>query len=151
MMLETIHQYATERLQDGHQPAVLQKKHAYYFADLAERAGPQVTGEDQLAWLDRLHAEMDNVRAAIRWSLSDDGEIQAGLRVLGGAQRFWYLRSHTIEALRWSEQLLAAATDDDARYLPRALNATGRLLREIGEDARAIELHDDSLENRTGH
>jgi tetratricopeptide (TPR) repeat protein len=70
-MLETIHEYAHERLTERGEAPATQQAHTIYFLELAERAEPQLRGPDQVAWLDRLDEEQANLRAALAWCLED--------------------------------------------------------------------------------
>ena len=69
VMLETIHEYARERLEASGEAEETRRLHAEYFLALAEEAEPGLSGADQLACLERLDAEHDNMRAALSWSL----------------------------------------------------------------------------------
>src|SRR5262249_42552814 len=66
-MLETIHEYAREKLQESGEGDVLAREHALYFMSLAEEAEPELTSNRQAEWLNRLEDENDNLRAALRW------------------------------------------------------------------------------------
>jgi predicted ATPase/class 3 adenylate cyclase len=67
-MLETIHEYAREKLAESGEAAVLRRAHALYFMKLAEQAEPHLMGKDQQEWFDRLEEEYDNIRAALYWA-----------------------------------------------------------------------------------
>ena len=69
VMLETVHEYAREKLQESGEAEAIKRAHAEYFFALAEEAEPELEGPDQLQWMDRLEAEHDNMRAALSWSL----------------------------------------------------------------------------------
>jgi predicted ATPase len=68
-MLETVHEYATERLEESGEAEQLRRAHAEHFLALAQEANPELKGPDQLEWLRRLETEHDNMRAALGWSL----------------------------------------------------------------------------------
>lgn len=101
-MLETVREYAWERLAAEVKLATAQRAHAHYFLALAESAAPALHGRDQRAWFFRLEREHDNLRAALRWLLdqagSDDSDVaaewEAGLRLAGALGYFWYLRGY---------------------------------------------------------
>jgi predicted ATPase/DNA-binding SARP family transcriptional activator len=84
-MLETLGQYARERLDEHGETNRWRGRHAEYFVDWAERAGPGLLGPDELAWRTRESAELDNLRAAVTWALDRDepDDIRLALRVVG--------------------------------------------------------------------
>jgi predicted ATPase len=63
-MLETIHEYAREKLQDSGEADALEREHALFFMRLAEQAEPHLTGKKQVEWMGKLEEEHDNLRAA---------------------------------------------------------------------------------------
>jgi predicted ATPase len=73
LMLETIRDYALERLEESGEGELLRDRHAHYFVALAEQAEPEILGADQVVWLERLEAERDNFRAALGWLLERPG------------------------------------------------------------------------------
>jgi tetratricopeptide (TPR) repeat protein len=84
-MLETLRHYARERLEEGGVGDVWRARHAAYFADLAEAASVALYGPDELAWRRRLHADLDNLRAAVVWALDSTVETdrEMALRIIG--------------------------------------------------------------------
>ena len=105
-MLETIHEYARERLQDSGEAEDILRRHAEYFTALAERAEPFMRGgREQMRWLRRLDADHDNLRAMYRWSM-DGGEVELGLRLVGALGYFWWRQGHYSEGQRWSSDAL---------------------------------------------
>jgi predicted ATPase len=86
-LLETIRQYARERLGTTEQGATLRRRHLNYFLHLTEQAEPALFGPDQAAWLQRLDKELDNLRLALKWALETDRE--AGVRLITTVWPFW--------------------------------------------------------------
>jgi hypothetical protein len=82
-MLETIHEFAREKLQESGEAEEIGRAHAQYFLALAEEAAPELYGPDQVSWMDRLEAEHDNFRAALTWTL-EEGDAESALRIGGG-------------------------------------------------------------------
>ncbi len=84
-MLETLGQYARERLDEHGDTDRWRRRHAEYFAAWAEEAGPGLEGPDELAWRTRENAELDNLRAAVTWALDrdDPDDIGLALRIIG--------------------------------------------------------------------
>jgi hypothetical protein len=147
-LLETLRQYAGERLGAGGGAAGARRRHAAYFLTLAERAEPRLRGPPQLvsgARLARLEVEHDNLRAALGWAL-ESGETGPGLRLAAALAWFWLLRRHLTEGRAWFAALLAAP-GAAARDAPRARALEGAaLLAQTGGDAAgARRLLDESL------
>jgi predicted ATPase/class 3 adenylate cyclase len=80
VMLETIHEFAREKLQESGEAEEIKRLHAQYFLTLAEEAYPEFKGANQLEWLERLEVEHDNVRAALTWALKRK-EAEVALRL----------------------------------------------------------------------
>jgi predicted ATPase len=106
-MLETIREYAWERLAQRGEAETVQCAHAAYYLALAEEAAPQPFGATEMAWLDRLEREHDNLRAALAWYAQRCAET--GLRLAGHLAHFWALRGYVTEGRQRLEGLLAAA------------------------------------------
>jgi len=106
-MLETIREYALERLELNGEAEVVRRRHALHYLGLAEAAEPQILGAEQTVWLQRLETEHDNLRAALAWCLTEAGDAEVGLRLAGALWRFWSTRSYLSEGRRWLDQLLA--------------------------------------------
>jgi predicted ATPase/class 3 adenylate cyclase len=105
-LLETLRHYARERLTAAGAAEEVARRHAHHFVALAEAAEPALLGPDQVAWLDRLEADLDDVRAALRWGV-DRGEAELGLRLAGALWKFWHVRWYRGEGRHWLETLLA--------------------------------------------
>lgn len=125
-MLETIRQYAEERLEASGEADALRQRHAEYYLALTEAAEPQLTGADQVMWLNRLETELNNLRAALGWLLDrEQGEL--ALRMTGALQRFWDHHSHFEEGRRWLEAALTQGEGAPAGVRASALLAAGVL------------------------
>jgi len=102
-----LREYAREKLAArGDVEAVYGRQAAYYLA-LAEKAEPHLLKARQLAWLEHLDAEHDNLRSALRW-LWDAGKVHDAARLGGSLHWFWYLRGHAAEERAWLKQILKA-------------------------------------------
>jgi predicted ATPase/transcriptional regulator with XRE-family HTH domain len=104
-MLETIRQYASERLEEAGETAGLRRSHAGYFLTLAEEVEPKLFCPEQNTWFARLEAEHSNLRAALQW-MADHGEGEHGLRLAGALWRYWEVRGHLAEGLAWLTEML---------------------------------------------
>jgi predicted ATPase/class 3 adenylate cyclase len=124
-MLETIREYAAERLDAAGEAHATRDRHASRFLDLAEAAEPHLRGVDQKRWLDHLEVEHDNVRAALRRAI-DAGHHEAALRLVGALWRFWQLHGHLDEGRRWTEEVLTLpGSAGRTAHRARALTALG--------------------------
>jgi predicted ATPase/class 3 adenylate cyclase len=145
-LLETIRQYALERLRAAEGEAAVRRRHMAYFLALAERAAPELGGPRPAAWLDRLTAEHDNLRAALDWSFeAPDTLPDAALRLAGALSWFWWLRGHRREGRDRLEAALARAGPAAPAARAEALRGAGRLTTEGGDPARARALLDESV------
>jgi predicted ATPase/class 3 adenylate cyclase len=113
-MLETIRQYALERLDASPEAAEIRSRHAVFFLDLADRASQHARGPDGRQWLDRLEGELDNFRAAIRWAI-DSGDLDPGLRLAAALDPFWIFGNHQREGRRHLDDLLAQPSANQLR------------------------------------
>jgi non-specific serine/threonine protein kinase len=107
LMLETIYEYAGEQLEASGEADALRRGHAAYFADLAERAAPQLRQRAFFYWRARLEADYENLRAALEWSL-DGGDIPTGLRLAAALRDYWIVSSHHYaDGERWIRRAMA--------------------------------------------
>ncbi len=103
-LLETVRQYARQKLAETSEGPNIRDQHLAYFLDLAERAEPQFGRPQVVGWLKRLEAEADNLRVALEWSLNCN--VQAGLQLAGALIWFWEIRGYVSDGLNWLSQLL---------------------------------------------
>jgi predicted ATPase/class 3 adenylate cyclase len=125
-MLETIREYAVERLRDSGEEHDLRRQHAEHFLALAETAEPELTGESQAAWLDRLSTDLDNFRAALSWFGGTAGAVEE-LRLAGALWRFWATRGDRTEGRTRLEHALARAGSGATVSRAKALAGAARL------------------------
>jgi non-specific serine/threonine protein kinase len=125
VLLETLRHYGREKLVTEGEAEALNGRHASYYLAWAEQAGRELAGSQLATRLRQLEAELDNVRAALRWSV-EAGDAEWGLRVSGALSYFWYLHGFPAESRAWIEELVA---------LPRAAARTagrGTALSAVG-------------------
>jgi predicted ATPase/class 3 adenylate cyclase len=140
-MLETIKEYAGDRLAESFDAADTARRHAEFFVALVEEAEPHLTTAEQVTWLDRCEREHDNIRAVLRRSLKG-GDPQTGLRIVAALWRFWQQRGHLREGLQWAEDILAMTSDPPTPARARAHSAAGGLaywLSDMEKTARHYE------------
>ena len=124
-MLETVLEYAAERLAASGELEELRRRHAEQVRDLAEQAEPQLMGADQVTWMERLEAEHDNVRASLDWA-EEGGDVATALRTAAAFWRFWLDRAHLTEARARLERLVALpGAEARTSMRARALGALG--------------------------
>jgi predicted ATPase len=143
-LLETIRGYARERLRESGQWKEAHDRHAAHFLKLAESAGAGLEGPSQVAWLDRLEAEHDNLGAAISWLLDQDQPGQA-LQLGGLTWQYWWLRGHTEENARYGEVIVASGEKLPPGQLGFAQIGLGVLRILSGDKARAQVLFEQAL------
>ncbi|WP_227025907.1 BTAD domain-containing putative transcriptional regulator [Streptomyces fodineus] len=117
-MLETIHEYATERAAEA--PglrATAERRHRAWVRALVEEAEPRLRSADQLPWISRLETELDNIRAALDRSVRAGDEPEAGAIVLAIGW-FWWLRNHRQEAVSWVRLVLRLGVALDTLSAP---------------------------------
>jgi predicted ATPase len=107
-MLETIREYAREKLEESGELEAIEPLFAAYFLRFAEQAEPELYGPDQMRWFDRIEDEYDNIRAAIT-CLYDRRELADGLRLAGALGWFWFRRARFTEGQHWLELFRDAA------------------------------------------
>lgn len=136
-LLETVRQYAEERLETSNEAERIGQAHADWYCALAEAAGVGLVGREQQAWMDRLLPEQDNIRKALHL-LRDTRRAEHGLRMSTDLWRFFWHQDHFSEGSRWLTAFLALDADAVAERAPAtvrmdALFAAGRLM--IGHGA----------------
>ena len=143
-MLETIREYALERLVHSGERASVRRQHAAYFLGGADVALAQITSAQQSAWLRSLDAEHDNLLAALAWC-EDEREPDLGLRASGLLAWFWIVRGHVAEGRRQLAALLDLAPSQPTPLRAEALRVTGSLALHQGDYTAARALFEASL------
>jgi predicted ATPase/class 3 adenylate cyclase len=142
-MLETIREFAQERLGARGNEEVVLRRHAEYFLDLALEAEPYL--EREPAWLDRCDRERDNLGTALRWAI-DAGEVDRAQEAAGALWRFWQLRGHLSEGRLWLEGALAVASSDKPTAArAKALAGAGGIAWWRGDVSAARVAYEEAL------
>jgi predicted ATPase/class 3 adenylate cyclase len=132
-MLETIREFAAERLTDDPEAGSLRARHARFFADRAEEAQPHLGGVEHRTWIDFLYRDIDNVRAALAWSV-EAGDGTTGMRLAAASWSFWRMQGWAREGRQWTEQVLAIpSTEGPSPLRARTLGALGSLSYWLGD------------------
>ena len=108
--LETIREYALEKLDESGELNRLRDRHLSLFLSRAEEAMPKQFEAYQQLWLNWLESEHDNLRSALAWAL-ESKQIESGLRLAGALTLFWEIRGYVLEGLRWLERFLAESDE----------------------------------------
>jgi len=145
-LLETIRQYALERLHAAREAMGVQSRHAQYFLSLAERAEPWLMTGDRGFWTDHLEAELDNLRAALEWSETEAGSAEVMVRLAGALFWFWNRGSYLSEALTWLTRALARdGVPSETSARAKVLYGAGFLTRRGGHLVSAADLLAESV------
>ncbi len=141
-MLETIREYAREKLIATGEVGAARDRHLAYFVQFAERIAPQLHGAQQKFWLNQIEAEHDDLRTALGWSIERDHasttDKQLGLRLAVALGDFWDRRNYWKEGHDWLDRALDTQAGD-IRLRAQAHYSMGRLERLLGDltNARA--------------
>jgi tetratricopeptide (TPR) repeat protein len=143
-MLESIREYAAEKLAAGGERETLQRRHAEHFLAVAEEIEPALAGPGQDAHLARLDAELDNLREALGWLLAQ-GHVAEELRLARALYQFWLVRGHCREGQRWLEDGLAHSADLAEEVRAQTLWALGGIAVQLGDYGRGTPLLEEAL------
>lgn len=135
-MLETIREYALERLEASGEVDDIRQRHAVYYLSLAERAEPELWGPEEGAWLRRVEREHENFRLALRRA-TDRGDGETAMRLAAALSYFWWVLGYLREGRRWLEQALPLGPDVPSRFRARALVGAATLAASLGDQAEA--------------
>lgn len=139
-MLETVREFARERLEASGEGAGVRGQHAAHFLALAEEAAPHLALPEQEGRIARLAAEHNDLLAALAW-LEQTRQGEALLRLVGALVRFWFVCGHPGEGRGWLERALALGGDDAPPALrATALSGAGHLAIETGDPMGAETL-----------
>src|SRR3954449_2648002 len=143
-MLETIREFARERLAAAEDADAVGRRHAQCFLALAEQAEPFLKGAEQASWLLRLEDEHDNLRSSLDWFF-DHGDVDAAVRLAGRLWLFWYMHGHVTEARRWMRRALDLAADEPSEGRAHLLYGAGYLACEQNDTEEGLALLEASL------
>ena len=145
-LLETVRQYAARQL-DRQQPAAedARRAHRDTYLTLAEAAAPELVGHEQVTWMDRLDLELDNLRAALAYSLKR-ADPAPGIRLAAALRVFWKARGHATEGADALRALLQIPAAQEATVLrARGLVTAAYLLEQMGGYPTAERYCDEAL------
>jgi tetratricopeptide (TPR) repeat protein len=142
-MLDTIAEFAWQRLESTARGRRARDRHAAYFRSLAETAAPELMGSGQMPWLERLETERDNLRAALS-HLLEQGDAASAVRLARGLL-FWWLHAYVEEGVGWTERIVAASGSLPAPVRGMALAEAGVMAFGNADPDRASSLLEESL------
>jgi predicted ATPase len=148
-MLETIREYALERLDKSGEGFLSRMRHAEYFLEVALAEKQRFVEGNQVESLEVLDAELADVRAALAWTLDDEADSAralVGLRIAGAMGRYWYRRAHLLDGSAWLERALATDRGENPEERGAALRWLGVLADERGDVATAEKALRESTE-----
>jgi len=141
--LETVRAYGLERLEESGEGEEIRGRHADYYVALAERATPELEGGGQVAWLERLESEHDNLRTALAWLL-EHGRAEQTARLGSAIWLYWVVRGHAGEGQMWLERALASGRLTGSERA-NTLGAISLLLLAKGETGRMTDLVEEAI------
>jgi predicted ATPase/DNA-binding XRE family transcriptional regulator len=142
--LEPIRQFALGQLELSTETRAWRDRHAREVVDLARRREPQLGGADEIAALDALELELDNIRAALHWSI-ERGDGAVALELCNSTWRFWERRGHQREGCMWFDRALAISAEVSSALRRTALNALSMLHWATGDAAGARPHAEEAL------
>jgi predicted ATPase/DNA-binding SARP family transcriptional activator len=144
-MLETIREYAVERLEQSQDALILRRRHADYFLALAEEVEPNLIGVGSHAgWIDRLERDHDNFRVALGW-LELSGDSGAALGLTAALWRFWDLKGHLVEG-RWRLETALRADERPTAARAKALSGAADMALTCGDVATGRLMAEEALD-----
>ncbi len=145
--LESIRQYAAEKLSASGELEALQARHAAWSVTFSSHAYSSLKGPDQEVWMHRLDREHDNLRAALRWAI-DHREMSTALDLAGDLGYYWHEQGYLREGSRWLSEIIAdsvAVLRDLWPRRARVLNYAGILAYLLGQNDNAVEHYQAAL------
>jgi len=142
-LLETIRQYAGEKLAESGEGEHVHARHLDYFLKLAQRAEPELYRPDQIEWLQKLDDENANLHAALDWSLP--GDVIAGQQLAGALWWFWDISGQLSEGYKWLRIMLEVSSGDKTSIRGKLLAGAGWLAGLLGYPEQKRELAEKSV------
>jgi predicted ATPase len=144
-LLETIREFASERLEEAGEQTVVRQRHAEHFLGLAEEAALHLENPpEQRRWLERVDADLNNMRTALGWSSEGDSS-DLGLRLAASLREFWFVRGLYAEGVQWLDSILARDVAGEPGPRLPALLAASDLAWKINEIDLACRYADEAL------
>lgn len=133
-LLETIRDYAHEKLRLAEEEPAAHDTHLSWLTDLLQHAEPQLRTAEQRHWYARYEAERENIRSALAWAIKREDK-QQGVRLIAGMWFYWFWRGHWAEGTQWARSVFALPGDADPLWYSRALVGVSSLPGRMGDFA----------------
>lgn len=149
-LLETVRQYARERLNMGGEAISMRDQHRDYFSETATEGRVQMRGAGMAEWLTRFDQDYENIRSALEWAMGDNESAEPALTLVGCLDVYWSTRGMLQEGRRRADEALnhpKAGEKSAARA--SALNSAGNLAFAEGDNLGSLAYHQENLEIRT--
>lgn len=143
-LLDTVRFYLQTTEDQPHRLLDAKRRHAEHYALLAAQAFDEVRTPDQDPWMDRLQADLTNLRAAIDWCFGSDGDDQLGARLTGDLAWIWTLQGNLVDSRRALER--ASAVEVPPQIRARVLLGVGLVAAPLGDNARVRQVCGESAE-----
>jgi predicted ATPase/DNA-binding SARP family transcriptional activator len=142
-LLETIRQYAWEKLQEAGEEEASRTQHLGTYCRLAQEVEPKLYGAQQLEGLAQLDAEQSNIRAALEWGL--ENRLEAGAQLAGAMFWYWHLRGLWADGYAWLQRALAAASGGSKALRALLLSRAGYLAWALRDTNRVVPYCEESI------
>ena len=142
MLLETLREYALERLESDGQLDAARSRHLSFFLEFVESSEPGPKKPNLSAWMKGLEEEHDNLRAAIQWAL-ENNQVESALRIAGSIWRFWQIHGHVEEGAKWMSAILGRAEKLESIARAKALWGAGWLGMVMGRLTQSREYFEE--------
>lgn len=145
-LLQTIREFARDRLELSDQAASTQQRHAEYYLRLVEELGPRLWGLNQVDAFHRLRADGADLRKSLVWACGPEGSRDMALRLVGGLWHYWQMVEDLSEPCGVALKLLSETPSAPAELRAPALSGTATLCWILGRSAEAARLHEEALQ-----
>jgi non-specific serine/threonine protein kinase len=143
-LLETLRQFARDRLDESETADEFRLRHARWFRNLSVEAGQNIRGPDEQRWWERIDTELDNLRQAMTWAI-EGGEPALALEIAGGFWRFWWFRTRWSEGVSWLERGVEAAGPDAPNHIrAQGLLGLGTLLISTDRHSESVPMLEEA-------
>jgi predicted ATPase/DNA-binding CsgD family transcriptional regulator len=133
---ELLRQFAGEKVTEAGEISITTQRYLAYFLKIAEAGEAHAYGHEQVIWYDRLEVEMDNLRAALAWSLSTN-DVEKGLRIAAALRWVWETRGYLEEGVGWFKKLFPQSCDVSPEVKAKALHRASELAGQLAAEPQA--------------